>query len=142
MRLWFFRHSWSLIAQVTAMATPHAVFVVKPATVSYGEAMNQLHNWLDSRKIQISGFRLTALDGQRAGFELTFRIEQDAAGFRQGFTWVQPFKHDPFPPERPRRSVRVQRRGSMHDQEGTAGSRSGSPLDDRSVAEDGEIRGG
>jgi hypothetical protein len=67
-----------------AITTPGIVRIRKPATASYGEAMSQFRMWLDSNKIQPVSFKPAVLEG-RAGFEVTFRNEDEALRFDQHF---------------------------------------------------------
>ena len=65
--------------------TPRALFVAKPAGVSYGEAMHKLRAWLDSQKMQATFFKLAPLG--RVGFEIAFCSDADATRFESGFDW-------------------------------------------------------
>lgn len=72
------------IGTTTSAASSLMVFVPKPAGISYGEAMNSLRTWLDSQKMQPTLFRLSSAG--RAGFEIGFRSDADAARFESMFT--------------------------------------------------------
>jgi hypothetical protein len=61
-----------------------AVFIEKPPGLTYSDAMSRLQLWLDGRKIQPSGFKITAWG--RTGFELTFSRERDVAA-AELFQW-------------------------------------------------------
>jgi hypothetical protein len=63
------------------------VFVPKPLDLTYGDAMSCLRDWLDDRKMQACGFKITA-EGQ-IGFEISFSQELDATRF-ETFTWPCP----------------------------------------------------
>jgi hypothetical protein len=63
---------------------PYNVFVPKPLSMPYAEAMGRLRQWLDHRKLQTTGFKVT-IDG-RIGFEISFSSERDAAEL-QLFDW-------------------------------------------------------
>jgi hypothetical protein len=63
---------------------PCTVFVPKPLSMPYAEAMGRLHRWLDRRKLQATGFKITT-DG-RIGFEVCFSSEREAMEF-QLFDW-------------------------------------------------------
>jgi hypothetical protein len=63
---------------------PCTVFVPKPLSMPYAEAMGRLRRWLDHRKLESTGFKITT-DG-RIGFEVCFSSERDAAEF-QLFDW-------------------------------------------------------
>ena len=52
----------------------------------YAEAMGRLRQWLDRRKLQTNGFKITT-DG-RIGFEVCFSSEREAMEF-QLFSWEQ-----------------------------------------------------
>jgi hypothetical protein len=60
------------------------VFVPKPLSMPYAEAIGRLRQWLDHRKLQTTGFEITT-DG-RIGFDVCFSSERDAAEF-QLFDW-------------------------------------------------------
>jgi hypothetical protein len=63
---------------------PCTVFVPKPLSMPYAEAMGRLHQWLERRKLQTTGFKITT-DG-RIGFEVCFSSEREAMEF-QLFDW-------------------------------------------------------
>ena len=63
---------------------PCMVFVPKPLSMPYGEAMGQLRQWLDSQKLEAAAFKITT-DG-RIGFEVCFSSEHEAMEF-QLFDW-------------------------------------------------------
>ena len=63
------------------------VFLPKPLDLTYGDAMSCLRNWLDDRRMQACGFRITA-EG-RIDFEISFSQELDATRF-ETFTWPRP----------------------------------------------------
>jgi hypothetical protein len=63
---------------------PYAVFVPKPLSIPYKEAMSRLRIWLDHRKLEPTCFTITT-DG-RIGFEVSFSSERDAAELRL-FDW-------------------------------------------------------
>jgi hypothetical protein len=65
-------------------ATARTVFVPKPLDLTYGDAMSCLRGWLDDRRMQACGFKITA-EG-RIGFEISFSQELDATRF-ETFTW-------------------------------------------------------
>jgi hypothetical protein len=65
---------------------PCTVFVPKPLSMPYAEAMGRLRQWLDRRKLQTNGFKITT-DG-RIGFEVCFSSEREAMEF-QLFSWEQ-----------------------------------------------------
>lgn len=60
------------------------MFVPKPLSMPYTEAMNRLRRWLDYKKLETTGFKITT-DG-RMGFEVSFSKERDAMEF-QLFDW-------------------------------------------------------
>jgi hypothetical protein len=60
------------------------VFVPKPSDVTYADAMGRLRMWLDYKKVQPVGFRITA--GGEVGFEISFSSERDAQAFEL-FDW-------------------------------------------------------
>ena len=68
--------------------SPCAVFIPKPAEVSFAEAMSRLRMWLDNKKVQTSGFRLRQTAEE--GFEISFQSEHDAAAFDADFAWHLP----------------------------------------------------
>jgi hypothetical protein len=55
-------------------------------SMPYAEAMGRLRQWLDRRKLQTNGFKITT-DG-RIGFEVCFSSEREAMEF-QLFSWEQ-----------------------------------------------------
>lgn len=66
-------------------SAPLTVFVPKPSSLSFGEAMSRVRIWLDHRKIHPSGFRLAA-NFDRIGLEISFRNETEVTAFRE-FVW-------------------------------------------------------
>ena len=68
--------------------SPNAVFIEKPAEVSFAEAMSRLRMWLDNKKVQPSGFRFRPTEQE--GFEISFQSEHDAAAFDADFAWHLP----------------------------------------------------
>lgn len=60
------------------------VFVAKPSHLTYAEAMNRLRMWLDYKRIEPVGFRITA--NGPIGFDISFASERDAAAFEL-FSW-------------------------------------------------------
>jgi hypothetical protein len=68
-----------------ARESPHStVFVPKPLHMGYGDAMSRLRQWLDSKKLESTGFKITA--NGPIGFEISFSSEHDATEF-QLFGW-------------------------------------------------------
>jgi hypothetical protein len=63
---------------------PCTVFVPKPFSMPYGEAMGRLRQWIDYKKLEAAGFKITT-DG-RIGFEVCFLSEREAMEF-QLFDW-------------------------------------------------------
>jgi hypothetical protein len=66
-------------------ATSFTVFVPKPSTLSFGDAMSGMRAWLDHQKIQPRSFKLAA-DFTRIGFEISFQNETHAEAFGE-FRW-------------------------------------------------------
>jgi hypothetical protein len=64
-------------------STPLIVFLPKPDSLPFGEAMNVVRMWLDHRKVQPASFKLAST---RKGFEIGFRSEADATAFGD-FVW-------------------------------------------------------
>jgi hypothetical protein len=60
------------------------VFVAKPLHLTYADAMSCLRVWLDNKKIEPIGFKITG--SGPVGFEISFSSERDAAEF-QLFGW-------------------------------------------------------
>ena len=52
--------------------------------MTYAEAMNRLRMWLDYKKVEAAGFKISA--GGRIGFEISFSSERDAQAFEL-FDW-------------------------------------------------------
>jgi hypothetical protein len=63
---------------------PYIVFLPKPLSMPYKEAMSRLRMWLDHKKLEAASFKITT-DG-RIGFEVSFLSERDAEEF-QFFGW-------------------------------------------------------
>jgi hypothetical protein len=55
---------------------PCTVFVSKPFSMPYAEAMGRLHQWLDRRKLQATSFKITT-EGP-IGFDVCFSSEREA----------------------------------------------------------------
>jgi hypothetical protein len=62
----------------------YTVFVPKPLSMPYREALSRLRIWLDYKKLDATGFQITT-DG-RIGFEVSFTSERAAGEFRF-FDW-------------------------------------------------------
>jgi hypothetical protein len=62
----------------------NTVFIAKPSDMNYADAMTHLRVWLDYRKVQPSGFKITG--GGQIGFEISFSNERDAQAFEL-FDW-------------------------------------------------------
>ena len=62
----------------------NTVFIAKPSDMTYTDAMTHLRAWLDYRKVQPCGFKITA--GNQIGFEISFSSERDAQAFEL-FDW-------------------------------------------------------
>jgi len=71
-----------------ALASPLTVFLAKPPSMPYGEAMNRVRIWLDYKKIEHAAFKLAP--SGRIGFEIGFCTEHDATVFKSGFSWPPP----------------------------------------------------
>lgn len=70
------------------------VFIPKPTGMTYAEAMSRLRMWLDYKKVQPSGFKITA--GGQVGFEIRFSSERDAQAFEL-FDWPDAIGGKPKP---------------------------------------------
>jgi outer membrane lipoprotein-sorting protein len=81
--------SFFLSREDMSRVSPRAVFISKPAEVSFAEAMSRLRMWLDNRKVQPTSFRLTTA-GQEHGFEISFEHAHEAAVFDASFAWHLP----------------------------------------------------
>lgn len=66
-------------------SAPLTVFVPKPSSLSFGEAMSRVRIWLDHTKIEPCGFKLAA-NFNRIGLEISFRNETEVTAFRE-FVW-------------------------------------------------------
>jgi hypothetical protein len=77
-----FRKPWrSKVSRKMARKNPPStVFVPKPLNMGYGDAMNRLRRWLDYKKLESTGFKITT-DG-RIGFEISFSSEHEATEFQ------------------------------------------------------------
>lgn len=82
---------------------PRTVFVSKPLNMGYNDAMSRLRQWLDSKRLEFTGFKITT-EGP-IGFEISFSSEHDAAEF-QLFNWPW---HDDHPDAGSHRATRQQR---------------------------------
>ena len=68
--------------------SPYSIFIAKPMEMSFAEALSRLRMWLDTRKIEIASFKLSAAD--EFGFEMLFKNERDASTFNAEFAWHLP----------------------------------------------------
>lgn len=62
----------------------NTIFVPKPSNMTYADAMSRLRMWLDHKKVQPAGFKITA--GGHVGFEISFSSERDAQALEL-FDW-------------------------------------------------------
>jgi hypothetical protein len=72
---------------------PRTVFVSKPLNMGYNDAMSRLRQWLDSKRLESTGFKITA-EGP-IGFEISFSSEHDAAEFQLALARRSPGRWEP-----------------------------------------------
>ena len=80
-----------------ALTTPIAIAVELPIGMSFGNAMNEVRSWLDSKKIEPASFKpVTRHDG--IGFEISFRSSREAELFQQTFVKIKIYSASVTPP--------------------------------------------
>jgi hypothetical protein len=71
-----------------SLLSSYSIVIAKPDDLPSAEAMSRLRMWLDTRKIEITGFKVSSIGG--IGFEMPFKNECDASAFSAEFAWHLP----------------------------------------------------
>lgn len=67
-----------------SLVTPVTITMDQSTSTSFGQTMNQIRSWLDSKKIEPASFQ-PIVAGGKIMFEIGFRDEQDAKRFQREF---------------------------------------------------------
>lgn len=68
---------------------PLSVVRVERPEQTFGETMNEIRSWLDSRKIQPAAFKADTTVPGAVAFEIRFSSEDEARLFQRAFAWCR-----------------------------------------------------